>query len=207
MQFTFVPGERQFFVLFREDVDNLRTAVRVLQEMLEASKDLPEYARRLKDIEHLGDDVTHRIIRELNTTFITPFDREDIYALACTIDDVVDLVEETADTICLDGIEEITEPAREMGRILVQIGDELLEAVGQLGNRQRDMSQHVVRIHDLENQADHVTREAISALFRTSTDAIYIIKWKDVYALLEKTVDATEDIANILEGLAIKNAS
>ncbi|SRR5579884_300458 len=205
MPFTLVPKERQFFVLFREDVDNLRSALRVLNEMLTSSERFPEYARQLKDLEHLGDDITHRIIRELNTTFITPFDREDIYGLASTLDDVLDLVEETADTILLDGIVDITPEAREMARILNEIGDELVQAVDHLDSRD-DMSQHVVRIHDLENQGDRVTREAISALFRASTDAIHIIKWKDVYALLEKTVDTTEDIANILENVAIKNA-
>jgi uncharacterized protein len=205
MPITLVPRERQFFVLFREDVDNLRTAIRGLEEMLAAPGDFADYARRLKDLEHLGDDVTHRIIRELNTTFITPFDREDIYGLASTLDDVLDLVEETADTICLDGIDEITPEAREMGSILAQIGDELVAAIGNLESRE-NMSEQIVRIHDLENQGDRVTREAISSLFRTSSDAIFIIKWKDVYALLEKTVDTTEDIANILENVTIKNA-
>lgn len=205
MPFTFMPKERQFFVLFREDVDNLRTAVGVLEEMLNTTSPFADYVRRLKDLEHLGDDITHRIISELNTTFITPFDREDIYGLASKIDDVLDLVEETADTIVLDGIEAITPEARAMGGILARTGDELVQAIGQL-DRRDTLSEHVVRIHDLENQGDTVTREAISSLFRTSSDAIHIIKWKDVYALLEKTVDTTEDIANILENVSIKNA-
>lgn len=205
MPFTLMPRERQFFVLFREDVDNLRIAMSVLEEMLAAAGDFDDYQRRLKDLEHLGDDVTHRIVRELNSTFITPFDREDIYGLASSIDDVLDLVEETADTICLDGIENITAEAREMGRILGQIGDELVAAIGDLESRTK-ITQHVVHIHDLENQADRVTREAMGTLFRNSLDAIFIIKWKDVYALLEKTVDTTEDIANILENVTIKNA-
>lgn len=205
MPFTLVPKERQFFVLFREDVDNLRTALGVLGDMLAGDDDLAGYARRLRDLEHLGDGITHRIIRELNTTFITPFDREDIYALASTLDDVLDLVEETADTIILDGIEVITPEAREMGRILLQIGDELVQAVNCLDSRE-NMSEHIVRIHDLENEGDRVTRSSISSLFQSSGDAIQIIKWKDVYALLEKTVDTTEDIANILENVSIKNA-
>lgn len=203
MPFTLVPKERQFFVLFREDVDNLRAALQMLDEMLNSAAPFGDYALRLKDLEHLGDDITHRIIRELNTTFITPFDREDIYGLASKLDDVLDLVEETADTIYLDGIESITPEAQAMARILTQIGDELVAAIGDLDARQ-NLSQHMVRIHDLENQGDKVTREAISALFRSSQDAIHIIKWKDVYALLEKTVDTTEDIANILENVAIK---
>jgi predicted phosphate transport protein (TIGR00153 family) len=204
-RFSLVPKERQFFVLFREDMDNLRKAIELLREMLAASDGFPDFARRLKDIEHLGDDITHRIIRELNTTFITPFDREDIYALASSLDDVLDLVEETAETIVLDDIQAITPEAREMADILAQIGDEMVAAIDHLDARD-SLAQHTVRIHDLENQGDRVTRQAMGALFRNVTDAIEIIKWKDVYALLEKTVDATEDIANILENVTIKNA-
>lgn len=205
MPFTLVPRERKFFTLFREDVDNLRSAIDVLTQMLDHGSDFGQQARKLKDLEHLGDDITHRIIHELNTTFITPFDREDIYALASKIDDVVDLAEETADTIVLDGISDITPEAREMARILGEIGDELVKAFAVLDSRD-GMATHTVRVHDLENQADKVTREAISNLFKSSTDAIYVIKWKDVYALMEKTVDTTEDIAQILENVGIKNA-
>jgi predicted phosphate transport protein (TIGR00153 family) len=201
--FTLMPKERQFFVLFRQDVDNLRKGIQILDEMLRVGTGLPEFARQLKDVEHIGDDITHRIIRELNTTFITPFDREDIYGLASKIDDVLDLAEETADTIVLDGIESITPEAVEMGRILSQIGDALVSAIEVLDTR-NGMSDHTIHVHELENQADRITRDAIGGLFRDSTDAIYIIKWKDVYALLEKTVDTTEDIATILESVAIK---
>ncbi|GAC1318972.1 MAG: DUF47 family protein [Chloroflexota bacterium] len=165
----------------------------------------PDYARKLRDLEHQGDEITHRIIRELNTTFITPFDREDIYALATAVDDVLDLAEETADTIVLDRIESITAEARQMGSILVQIGEELVQAFDHLETRNH-MTEHWVRIHDLENQGDKVTRQAIGALFHRSHDPVYIIKWKDVYSLLEKTVDRTEDVANILESVTIKNA-
>lgn len=203
MPFTLMPKERQFFVLFREAVDNLRIALGLLREMLADHGDFADFARKLKDLEHQGDDITHRIIRELNTTFITPFDREDIFGLASKLDDVLDLVEETADTIVLDGIETITPEAREMADILGRIGDELVKAIDKL-NALDGLTEHTVHIHDLENQGDRVTRAAISDLFRTSKDAIHIIKWKDVYALLEKTVDTTEDIANILENVAIK---
>lgn len=206
MPFSLVPKERQFFVLFRDGIDNVRTGIQVLREMLSTDPSaFADHAMRLKDLEHLGDDITHRIIHQLNTTFITPFDREDIYGLASTLDDVLDLVEETADTIVLDGIDEITTEARQMSDILFDIAEELVKAIEALDSR-GDISGHVVRIHDLENQGDRVTRDAISSLFKTSQDAIYIIKWKDVYALLEKTVDTTEDIANILENVTIKNA-
>ena len=206
MPFSLVPKERQFFVFFRENAANLMEAIRTLDELLNTtSGDFSQQAQTLNDIEHQGDEITHRVNRELNRTFITPFDREDIYALAGAVDDVIDLVEETADTIILDGITEITEEARQMGDILVKIGEQLVQAFDKLQS-DKDMSEHWVTIHDLENQADRVTRSAIGALFRNGHDPIYVIKWKDVYALLEKTVDRTEDIANILETVSIKNA-
>lgn len=229
MPLSLVPRERHFFTLFREDAANVMEGLKVLNELLNSESGFTEYARRLKDLEHQGDEITHRIIRELNATFITPFDREDIYALASALDDVLDLAEEAADTIVLDAIDRITSEAREMGAILIEIGQELLEAFAHLESR-KGMEQFWVRIHDLENQGDKVTRQAIGALFQhyyedngaeTATahgltvqralanhsgDPVYIIKWKDVYSLLEKTVDRTEDVANILENVTIKNA-
>jgi predicted phosphate transport protein (TIGR00153 family) len=206
MPFSLVPKERQFFVLFRENAANLTEGLMTLHALLNGpSEDFIQHSRKLRDLEHRGDEVTHHINHELNRTFITPFDREDIYALASALDDVIDLAEETADTIVLDRVESITPEARRMGDILVQIGGELAGAFDQLETR-REMTNFWVRIHDLENQGDRVTREAIGALFQNSHDPIHIIKWKDVYSLLEKTIDRTEDVANILESVTIKNA-
>jgi uncharacterized protein len=205
MPLSLVPKERQFFVLFRNNAANLMEGLRTLNALLhDPSGDFAPHARRLRDLEHQGDEITHRN-NELNRTFITPFDREDIYALAVAIDDVIDLAEEAADTIVLDGIEKITPEAQQMGDILIQSGQELVEAFDQLESR-KDMARHWVRIHDLENQGDRVTRQAIGDLFRNTRDPIHVIKWKDVYSLLEKTVDRTEDVANILEAVTIKNA-
>jgi len=206
MPISLVPRERQFFVFFRDNAANLMEGLKTLDELLNSSAaGFGEHAKKLRDLEHQGDEITHRINQELNRTFITPFDREDIYALASALDDVIDLAEEAADTIVLDRIEEITPEAQQMGDILLQIGRELIKAFDQLESR-KDMTSYWVRIHDLENQGDHVTRQAIGDLFQNSTDPIYIIKWKDVYSLLEKTVDRTEDVANILESVTIKNA-
>lgn len=206
MPFSLVPRERQFFTFFRENAANLMDGLTILNEMLNGEPaDFLAHAKRLRDVEHRADEVTHNVNKELNRTFITPFDREDIYALAGAVDDVIDLSEETADTIVLDRVEAITPAARAMGDILLQVGQELVQAFEKLESR-NDMTRHWVRVHDLENQGDKITREAIGALFQTSQDAIYVIKWKDVYALLEKTVDRTEDVANILESVTIKNA-
>ncbi len=199
-----IPKERQFFVLFRDDAVNLMEALKELDVLLHREGDFSESAKKLRDLEHQGDEITHRIVRELNATFVTPFDREDIYALASRVDDVLDLVEEAADTIVIDRIDRINPEAQEMGRILLEIGEELLAAFDNLDSR-KNLEGHWVKIHDLENQGDRVIRQAIGALFQNSDDPIYVIKWKDVYALLEKTIDRTEDIANILENVTIKN--
>jgi predicted phosphate transport protein (TIGR00153 family) len=206
MPFSLIPKERQFFVLFRENASNLMEALKALNDLLTCAQEQRlDHHKRLRDLEHRGDEVTHRVNSELNKTFITPFDREDIYALAGAVDDVIDLADEAADVIILDRVEAITDEAREMGKILLEVGQELVQAFDKLESRE-DMTRHWLRIHDLENQADTVTRQAIGGLFQDSQDPIYIIKWKDVYGLLEKTVDRTEDIANILESVTIKNA-
>jgi predicted phosphate transport protein (TIGR00153 family) len=206
MPVTLVPRERQFFVLFREDATNLMEALRTLNDLLNSeAADFSRHARKLRDLEHQGDEITHRIIHELNTTFITPFDRDDIYALSTALDDIVDLAEEAADTIVLDCVDSISAEAREMGAILLQVGHELVHAIDELDTR-KNMTEYWVRIHDLENQGDKVTRQAIGTLFQNGGDPLHLIKWKDVYSLLEKTVDRTEDVANILESITIKNA-
>lgn len=205
MPISLVPRERQFYVLFREQATILQDSVKTLNALLQkGSGDFAPEATRLRDLEHQADETTHRIIRELNATFITPFDREDIYALASTLDDIVDLLEEIADTILIDRIEVITPDAQEQGHILEQIGQELATAVDLLESR-KNITQHWVKIHELENLGDRITRRAIGDLF-ASNDPIHIIKWKDVYALLEKTIDTAEDVANILESVTIKNA-
>jgi predicted phosphate transport protein (TIGR00153 family) len=206
MPLSLVPKERQFFVLFREDAANLLEGLKTLDALLHSPPaHFPDYGKTLRDLEHRGVEITHHIIQELNRTFITPFDREDIYALSSGLDDILDLAEETADTIIIDRVGEITPEAQQMGHILLQIGQELGKAIEQLDEREH-MTPYWVRIHDLENQGDTVIRQAIGQLFEQDRDPVHIIKWKDVYALLEKTIDRGEDVANILESVTIKNA-
>jgi len=206
MPFSLVPTERQFFVLFRENATNLMEGLKVLNTLLNSSADqFVQYHTRLRDLEHRGDEITHRVHQELNHTFLTPFDREDIYALAGAVDDVIDLAEETASTIVLDRIDEISPEAQELGAILLELGQQLVDAFDHLESR-KDPEAHWVRIHELENEGDRVSRQAIGNLFQHSHDPIHIIKWKDVYNLLEQTIDRTEDVANILETVTLKNA-
>ncbi|MDQ2743972.1 MAG: DUF47 family protein [Chloroflexota bacterium] len=206
MPFSLVPTERQFFVLFRENATNLMEGLKVLNTLLNSSADqFAHHHTRLRDLEHRGDEITHRVHQELNQTFLTPFDREDIYALAGAVDDVIDLAEETAATIVLDRVDEISPEAQELGAILLELGQQLVEAFDHLESR-KDPEAHWVRIHELENEGDRVSRQAIGNLFQHSQDPIHIIKWKDVYNLLEQTIDRTEDVANILETVTLKNA-
>jgi uncharacterized protein len=201
-----LPRRNKFFVLFRENAATLMEGMETLQSMLNAQAGAFEgHAETLRDLEHQADEVTHRITRELNHSFITPFDRDDIYALASGLDDVIDLVEETADTIVLDGIQTITPEAQQMGNILVEIGRELVTVFNELESKS-DTHECWIRIHTLENQADEVTRGAIGELFSTERDPIEVIRWKDVYDLLEETVDRAEDIAGILETVTIKSS-
>lgn len=201
-----LPRRNKFFILFRENAATLMEGVETLQSLLNAQAGAFEgHAEMLRDLEHQADEVTHRIARELNHSFITPFDRDDIYALASALDDVVDLVEETADTIVLDGIQTITPEAQQMGNILVEIGRALVTVFDELESKS-DTHECWIRIHTLENQADEVTRGAIGELFSTERDPIEVIRWKDVYDLLEETVDRAEDIAGILETVTIKSS-
>src|SRR5579872_547169 len=161
MPLSLVPRERQFFVFFRDNAHNLLDALKTLQELFnQTSGDFSTQAKKLRDLEHRADEKTHQIHRELNSTFITPLDREDIYALASSIDDVIDLAEETADTVVIDRIRDIRPEARQMAEILVKIGEQLVRAFDKLETR-KGMQDHWVAIHDLENQADRVTRQAI----------------------------------------------
>jgi uncharacterized protein len=201
-----LPRRNKFFILFRENAATLMEGVETLHSLLNAQAGAFEgHAEMLRDLEHQADEVTHRIARELNHSFITPFDRDDIYALASALDDVIDLVEETADTIVLDGIQTITPEAQQMGNILVEIGRELVTVFDELESKS-DTHECWIRIHTLENQADEVTRGAIGELFSTERDPIEVIRWKDVYDLLEETVDRAEDIAGILETVTIKSS-
>lgn len=206
MRLHVTPRRNRFFVLLRENAATLLEGLEILQALLHGPADaFGAHAANLRDLEHQADEITHRITRELNHSFITPLDRDDIYALAAALDDVINLIEETADTIVLDGIQTITPEAQEMGDILIQIGRELVTVFDELESKS-DTHERWIRIHTLENQADEVTRGAIGELFNTQQDPIEVIRWKDVYALLEATVDRAEDMANVLETVTIKNA-
>lgn len=201
----FVPKEREFFDLFEEAGSNILRAAELLDQML---RGFPENAGLARDIlicEQEGDRITHDIIHRLNQTFVTPIDREDIYALASALDDVVDYAEEVADFLGLYKIEAPMEQAQQLAHILFQAARQISEAMPRLRGF-RDLSHYTVEINRLENEGDRVSREALAALFDNGIDPMVVIRWKDIYDRLEEAIDATEQVANILEGIVIKNS-
>src|SRR6059058_432703 len=202
MKLTPVTPGRRFYELFR-------TQGKLVSETLtELSKSLLEGKSRharLRDLEHECDDATHQIHNLVNSAFITPIDEGDILLLASSLDDVVDLAEEAGDKIDLYRIQNITDPAKRMGEFLAKAGIELAAALDQLEGFAQ-LKPHRLEIHRLENEGDRLTRAAIGQLFSTVGEASELVKWKDVYDLLEATMDACEHAANVMETIAIKNA-
>jgi predicted phosphate transport protein (TIGR00153 family) len=164
-----------------------------------------ELAAEILDCEHEGDRIVHDIVYRLNQTFVTPIDREDILALASALDDVVDYTEEVADYLGLYRIEAPMEQAIRLARVLKDAARQIAEAIPRL-RAFRDISHYTVEINRLENEGDRITREAVASLFDGGIDPMVVIRWKDVFERLEAAIDATERVANIMEGIVIKNS-
>ncbi|MEA2362693.1 MAG: uncharacterized protein QOD71_1838 [Thermoleophilaceae bacterium] len=199
------PRDREFFDLFEEAGGNILRAAGLLDEML---MDFPERSDLARDIlicEQDGDRITHDIIQRLNQTFVTPIDREDIYSLASSLDDVVDYTEEVADYLGLYRIEAPMEQAQALAHVLHAAARQISEAMPRLRGF-KDISHYTVEINRLENDGDRITREAIASLFDNGIDPMVVIRWKDIFERLEEAIDATERVANILEGIVIKNS-
>ena len=199
------PRDREFFDLFEEAGGNIQRAAGLLEELL---KDFPERNDLARDIlicEQDGDRITHDIIQRLNQTFVTPIDREDIYALASALDDVVDYTEEVADYLGLYKIEAPMEQAQALAHVLHAAARQIAQAMPRLRGF-KDISHYTVEINRLENDGDRITREAIASLFDNGIDPMVVIRWKDIFERLEEAIDACETTANILEGIVIKNA-
>jgi predicted phosphate transport protein (TIGR00153 family) len=199
------PGDREFFDLFEEAGGNILRAVGLLEELLRDFPERNDLARDILICEQDGDRITHDIIQRLNQTFVTPIDREDIYALASALDDVVDYTEEVADYLGLYKIEAPMEQSQALARVLHAAGRQIAEAMPRLRGF-KDISHYTVEINRLENDGDRIAREAIASLFDNGIDPMVVIRWKDIFERLEEAIDATEHVANILEGIVIKNS-
>jgi uncharacterized protein len=199
------PRDREFFDLFEEAGGNILRAAALLEEMLRDFPERNELARDILICEQEGDRITHDIIQRLNQTFVTPLDREDIHELAAALDDVVDYTEEVADYLGLYKIEAPMAQAQELAKVLHQAARQIAQAMPRLRGF-KDLSHYTVEINRLENDGDRITREAIASLFDNGIDPMVVIRWKDIFERLEEAIDATEHVANILEGVAIKNS-
>jgi predicted phosphate transport protein (TIGR00153 family) len=204
-RFSLVPQDRVFFDLFAESGQNTLRSSKLLRDMLSQWPDDSGIGRDLLKAEQEGDRITHDIVRRLNTTFVTPIDREDIYGLATQLDDIVDHIEEVADFMGLYRIEAPMEQAQAMAEVLVKSCEQLYGLLQNLRGF-KDLEHYWIEVHRLENDGDRIYRDAVASLFAERIDPMVVIRWRDIFLRLERAIDATETAAHILEGIVIKNA-
>ena len=205
MAFSLLPREDEYFVFFSQITEKIQDASNILVEMLHDKRENYEtYTKRIKDAEHACDELTHKIVTKLNKSFITPFDREDIYTLSVALDDVCDYIDAGARAIMMYDIQEISDHARGLAKVLQGLAMEVNSAVSML-KKPNGMNQHIVEIHRLENEADDIYFRAIGELFQKETDPITLIKWKELYEILENATDRCESVANIIESIVLKH--
>jgi len=200
-----IPRESKFFEMFAALSRNITEGARLLQDILQHSREADSRVQQLQEIEHRADDITHSIITKLNQSFITPFDREDIHRLASSLDDVLDFVNAAAVRLNMYRIVDPPPASAELAGLIVQQSEELARGVSLLQNNQNVLA-HCVEVNRLENEADRVSRKAIAELFEREKDPIQLIKIKELYEVLENATDKAEDAANVLEGVALKSA-
>ena len=205
MAFSLLPREDAYFTLFTEIAGKIEEASTLLMEMLDSDDpDHAAFTKRIKDVEHACDALTHEITTKLNKSFITPFDREDIYTLAVALDDICDYIDAGARAIAMYDIREYSAEAKQLARIIRDMGIQIKKAVGILA-KPTGINQYFVEIHRLENEADDVYFQAIGHLFKDATDPIVVIKLKELYEILENATDRAESVANIIESIVLKH--
>ena len=205
MRFRLVPQERQFYDLFRRDVAACKSGVQALSAMLHNYRDLKAQAERIHEIEHEGDRITSEIFALLNTTFVTPFEREDIIALGSIIDSVLDAVDEVATMLVLYGVKQPSVYLLEACSLLTQAVEALAAAIDNLETF-KGIAPHVAEVHRLENEADGLYHNAIAELFLPDAyTPLEVIKWNRLYDLMERAFDKCEDVGNVLENVVLTN--
>jgi len=198
------PQKRGFFDLFTQASANARDIARLLVELLEAWPEAQVKLADIRELEHEGDRLTREVINLLNSTFVTPFDRDDMYRLASVLDDVCDHIDEAADNIDAYEVREVPLKAHQQAEVIHRAASRLHEAVERLEGF-KDSSHQLAALRDLEDQGDRLSREAIAELFRSGADPLTIIRWKDIHEQLEEAVDACEEAADVLEAILVKN--
>jgi len=205
---TLIPREKKFFALFEQGAQNAVKIAQQLKDLVYIWENVKERVWVITDLEHQGDAITHQIFEQLHRSVITPFDREDIALLAHSLDDVTDFIHAAADAMLLYKVMRPTQRAKEMVDIVVQAVVEVESGVSEIHNRigRKQLLKRCVEINRLENMGDSVFRSAMAELFEDSADLAGLIKWREIYKHMESVIDRCEDIANILEGVAIKYA-
>lgn len=205
MRIRLIPREKVFFDLFDQSAENLLEAARTYHQMVSNFQDAARAHTLIAELEHRGDEITHEIVKRLNTTFVTPIDREDIHELANNLDDVLDLIEAAADNLLLHGIEQPTPDALAQSETLLKIVEAVAGAIRHLRDFKR-LEPYWADIHQLETEADRVYRRAIAQLFSGEHKAIDVLRWKEIYEDVEHAMDACERVASSLEAIFLKHA-
>ncbi|MCM3878613.1 MAG: DUF47 family protein [Vicinamibacterales bacterium] len=205
MRFRLIPRNEDFYTQFVALAAQLRVGSGLLEEMLAVNPVLWDKADEIKEVEHSCDDLTHQIISRLNATFVTPIDREDIHAMAKCLDDVMDAVDASAKVIRRYRIDAVRYGVRELAHVVSLSVDQVGHALEAL-EKKTGVAQRAVEINRLENEADRIHEEALRRLFEEERDPVMIIKWKEILDFLEEATDRCEDVANVLEGVVVKNA-
>jgi uncharacterized protein len=204
MRLAFVPKTTEFYDFFTRAGENLLATARLAEQRFREFPETGIAHEQVKDLENQGDELTREIIDLLNTQYITPFDREDIYELAKSIDDVVDYIEHASELLDLYQVDMRMEQSVEQCRVLVQGAQHLSQALAELRQLRR-VEQHIVAVKRLEDEGDQIERKAIAALFREDVDPLTVIRWKDIFEALEDAVDACETAADLVGNIVVKN--
>jgi len=202
--FQVIPKEHAFFDLYQRAAENVARAAAELAELTSDLSGADAKAARIKELEHEGDELTHQILALLNTTFVTPFDRGDIYRLASTLDDILDAIEAVADLLVLHRVEDPLPELHQQATVLVRATDVMKEALSRLRSL-TDLNGYLVEINRLENEGDRVYRKTVAHLYSGDFKAMDVLKWKDLVDQMEEAIDGCEDIANAIESIALKH--
>ncbi|MBI3404290.1 MAG: DUF47 domain-containing protein [Acidobacteria bacterium] len=200
-----MPHEASFFELFSDLAGTVHEGSKALVDLVANFTDVRAKASKIKELEHRGDNITHEVMRRLNQTFITPFDREDIHELASTIDDVLDLTDAAAGRLVTYNVARIRPGVLELAELLERTAGQVVAAVGQL-EKHDEIMHCCIEINQLENEGDRVSRQLIAGLFVDEKDPVEIIKWKEIIEVMETAIDKCEDVANVIESVVLKNA-
>jgi uncharacterized protein len=204
--FNLIPREVRFFDYFDQQSQHIIKSAALLHELVHNFPDARAKVSAIKEIEHQGDRVTHEIVKKLNTTFITPIDREDIHDLATRLDDVLDFIEAAAERLVVYRIKEPTSACRAMAEVIVKQTHSMDQAIKCLRTMDAGFHEHAVEVNRLENVADTLLRDSLAALFEEQGDPIEVIKWKEIYETMETVTDRCEDVVNVIEGIILKMA-